>query len=83
MADLTWVRWSRFKELRIRFDNGVPDSVTPQNWDNNWRIAVGATYKLNEAWKLRAGLAYDQSPVDDAFRTPRIPDEDRTWLTMV
>ena len=27
-------------------------------------------------------MAYDQTPVRDAERTPRLPDEDRTWLTV-
>jgi long-chain fatty acid transport protein len=27
------------------------------------------------------GLAYDQTPVPDAFRTARIPDQDRIWLS--
>jgi long-chain fatty acid transport protein len=31
---------------------------------------------------FRAGVAYDQSPVRDEFRTPRLPDSDRTWLSV-
>jgi len=27
-------------------------------------------------------VAYDQSPVRDAERTPRLPDNDRTWLAV-
>ena len=30
--------------------------------------------------KVRVGVAYDTTPVKDEFRTPRLPDEDRTWL---
>ena len=30
----------------------------------------------------RAGVAFDQSPVPDAYRTARIPDNDRTWLSL-
>jgi long-chain fatty acid transport protein len=78
---LSWTHWKRFKELRVRFNNGAPDQVTPENWDDTYKIAVGASYRLNEAWMLRAGLAFDQSPVPDEFRTPRIPDADRTWLS--
>ena len=29
---------------------------------------------------LRTGLAYDRSPVQDEYRTPRLPDSDRIWL---
>ena len=81
MADLTWTKWSRFKELRVKFDNGAPDNVTTEKWDNSYRVAVGGSYKPSSAWTLRAGLAFDKSPVPDEFRTPRIPDQDRTWLS--
>jgi long-chain fatty acid transport protein len=30
--------------------------------------------------KLRFGLALDETPTNDADRTPRLPDEERTWL---
>ncbi len=81
MADVTWTRWSRFEEIRVKFDNGAGDSVTTEDWDNSFRVAIGGTYKPSEKWTLRAGVAYDQSPVPDEFRTPRIPDEDRTWVS--
>ncbi len=80
MGDVTFTNWSRFKELRIKFDDGRADSVTPEEWDDSYKFAVGANFKLNQKWLLRGGVAYDKSPVDDAFRTPRIPDADRTWL---
>lgn len=82
MADLTWTHWSRIKELRIRFDNGAPDNVTPENWRNTYRLAVALNYRHNDMWKLRGGIAYDQTPVKDEFRTPRIPDNNRTWLAL-
>lgn len=82
LGDVTWTRWSRFKELRIRFDNGAPDSVTPEEWDDSYRVSLGASYQLNNAWKLRGGVAYDRTPVKDEFRTPRIPDNDRTWVAV-
>ena len=31
LADITWTGWSKFKELRVRFANGAPDAVTPEN----------------------------------------------------
>jgi long-chain fatty acid transport protein len=30
----------------------------------------------------RAGVAYDETPVEDAFRTARIPDNSRTWIAL-
>lgn len=82
-ADVTWTGWSRFKELRVNFDNPVqPDSVQPENWHDTFRYSLGVNYALNAAWKLRAGVAYDPSPVEDKYRTARIPDSNRTWLSI-
>jgi len=80
MGDVTWTRWSRLENLNIYRSNGATLSATPENWDDTWRIALGVNYHVNEQWKLRGGVAYDQTPVSDEFRTARIPDNDRTWL---
>ncbi len=80
MGDVTWMRWSRFDELRVRFANGAADSVTPERWRNTVRIAAAVHYRVAESWKLRAGVAWDPAPLESPFRTPRIPDADRTWL---
>jgi long-chain fatty acid transport protein len=37
-------------------------------------------YKPNEDLTLRAGVAYDPSPVPEDQVTARIPDADRTWV---
>lgn len=80
MADLTLTGWSRLKELRVRFDSGAPDNVTQENWHDTYRISVGTIYRHSDTWSFRAGVAFDQSPVPDQYRTARIPDSDRTWL---
>ncbi|WP_159709557.1 OmpP1/FadL family transporter [Geminicoccus flavidas] len=82
LADLQWTDWSQFDELRIDFDNPAQAaSATTQNWSDTWFASVGAAYRLNEQWTLRAGAAFDQSPVPNDDRTPRIPDADRYWLS--
>ena len=80
LADMTWTGWSDFDELRIVRTNGTLLGVTQENWSDSYRYAVGANYRLNDRLTLRAGVAYDETPVSDAFRTVRIPDESRTWL---
>ena len=45
-----------------------------------WRVSLGVTHHYNRQWLARAGIAYDQAPVPDAYRTARIPDNNRTWL---
>jgi len=80
LADVSWTNWSLFDELKVDRSNGVNVSTTPENWDDTWRVSLGINYHQNSQLTWRAGLAYDQTPVSDQWRTARIPDEDRTWL---
>ncbi len=83
MGDITRTQWSSLPELRIKFDSGANDSVVTLNLDNAYRYSVGTTYTPDRAWTFRAGLAYDYSPTPNSTdRTPRLPDADRTWLTL-
>jgi long-chain fatty acid transport protein len=82
MADVTWTGWSSFKQVNVVNSSGATVSNTIENWKDTMRYSVGATHQYNEQWKARAGLAYDQSPVPDANRTARIPDNNRTWLAL-
>ena len=82
VADATWTGWNKFNELRVRFDNGTPDAVTPANWRNTMRYAIGLGYQMNPQVKLRFGVAYEESAIPDEFRTARIPDNDHTILAL-
>jgi len=81
MADATWTGWDNFDELRIEYDSFQPDTVIDENWDDSWRYALGVDFRLNSAWTLRAGAAFDESPIPDSNRTARIPGEDRIWAS--
>lgn len=65
--------------------NGLADGYIghiDERWVDVWAIAFGGTYQLNHKVVMRAGYAYDQSPVRDEFRTARVPSSDRQWLTL-
>ncbi|MGC8099793.1 OmpP1/FadL family transporter [Metapseudomonas otitidis] len=88
-AGTTWTRWSRLEEIKVENDGvrgplaGALGTITEeQNWRDTWSYAVGAAYKLNREWTLRAGLAYDQSPTRNEYRSPRIPTDDRKILSL-
>ena len=82
MGDVTWTNWSRFEELRIEFDNlAQPDTVEPQNWDDTFRLGFAVNYFPTDKLTLRTGVAYDPTPIEDEFRTARIPGSDRYWLS--
>ena len=82
MGDVTWTRWSQFKELKIVRDSGATLALTPENWENTLRYSVGLNYHYSDVLKLRTGLAYDEEAIKDKFRTARIPGNDRKWLSL-
>jgi long-chain fatty acid transport protein len=83
MAGVEWANWSRFESLDIkRDDTGAIIASTPQDWDDSWFFSVGGEYDWTEELTVRVGFAYEDSGVPDATRTPRVPDNDRYWLTV-
>ncbi len=82
MVEVAWTNWTRFDELTVKFDNPAQeDSVTIEDWDDSWFIALGGSYRPTPEWTIKAGIAFDQSPIPNSTRTPRIPGEDRYWLS--
>jgi long-chain fatty acid transport protein len=79
IADWTWTGWSSIQDLAIKRADGSALSTAPLAFQDTWRAGLGFNYRLNDDWTLRLGTAYDKSPVQDPHRTPRLPDEDRTW----
>jgi long-chain fatty acid transport protein len=82
MGDVSWTGWSNIPELRFVRSNGSELGVTPEQWRDTWRYSAGANWHMDQQWMFRGGLAFDQSPVPDSTRTPRLPDNDRTWLAL-
>ncbi|MEH0387594.1 outer membrane protein transport protein [Vibrio mimicus] len=80
-ASLNWTDWSSFKELTAVFPE-KSDLIKSENWEDNYRFAIGTTYQYDAKLALRAGVAYDASAVDDKNRTATIPETDRTWVSL-
>jgi len=74
--------WSTLKEVRIEFENADPAAVEPFEWEDTMFYSLGAEYALSDAWTLRAGIARDRTPTSIEYRTPRLPDDDRTWFSV-
>ncbi len=93
---IRWANWSNFETLSI--ENSVPHFISgsnpliaaalsnPQvhnNWQDTWLFSVGADYRINDAFTVRGGIAYETSPIDDeTTRMAVIPDTDRLWLSL-
>lgn len=83
LGDVTWTRWSRIKQLPLIRDNGATLDTLSFNFKDTLRYSIGANYKLDSAWSLRMGTAFDESPVPNAEdRSVRLPDNDRYWLSL-
>ena len=63
---------------------GQVKEVTIENkWQDTWLFSIGADYRINSAFTVRGGLAYETSPVDDqSTRMAVIPDTDRVWFSL-
>ena len=86
LGDLSWTGWSSIPKFDLIRTSGVLNGTQAQRLDTNfrdtWRIALGANYKYNDQWKLKYGIAYDQTPVKRSeTRLVQLPDNDRLWLS--
>ena len=83
---IRWAKWSNFKTLTISTSANHPKMSTIEvnnDWEDTWLFSVGADYKLNDAWTVRGGVAYEKDPVgDNSKRMAVIPDTDRLWLSL-
>ncbi|QIZ78093.1 outer membrane protein transport protein [Ferrimonas lipolytica] len=79
-ASIKWTQWSEFDDLIVDYDGGS-DLLKEEKFDDSWRFALGADYRINSNWLMRTGVAYDQAAVDNEHRTLSIPDSDRIWLS--
>jgi long-chain fatty acid transport protein len=82
MGDVQYTGWSSIQVLTVVRSTGAVLSTTPEDFRNTWRVSAGANYHYTDQWMFRGGLAFDQSPIRDAQRTPRLPDNDRTWISV-
>ncbi len=81
LADLMYTRWSRFKNIVVPVvnENGNTEVIinSPIDLKDSWRFGFGVNYIFNPGLKLRTGIAFDESPVDDSNRTLQGPDSNR------
>lgn len=76
-----YTQWDVFDDFIIVSEYGKTE--IPEKWKNVWTFSVGLDYYLNDNWTLRGGLSYDPTPVRNSeYRTARIPDSDRYWVTV-
>jgi long-chain fatty acid transport protein len=80
-ADADWTFWHSYRSLPIDFqDNRIgvlPDANAPKNWNDVVALRLGAEFRVTDPLALRAGFAYDPSPVPAETMGPELPDAHR------
>ena len=73
--------WSSFDVVTLDFNDGVtPSETITQAWNDSIAASVGVEHAVNDRFALRGGVMFDQSPAEEPFVHPRIPDSDRLWF---
>ncbi|MBF4328180.1 aromatic hydrocarbon degradation protein, partial [Vibrio anguillarum] len=58
-ASINWTDWSSFEKLEADLNTLGSVMVKEENWEDNYRFALGATYQVDAKLALRTGIAYD------------------------
>ena len=66
-----WDNWIEMQDIFLSTNTG--GTSLPRNWEDTYHYAVGADYRLDRHWTLRAGVAYDTDPTDAKDRTADMP----------
>lgn len=91
-ADVNWQRWSTFKTLSVDFVNEHELLPTPgaylydvnveNNWKDTWSARLGVEAEpFTTPITLRAGVLWDQSPIDDRHFSVLTPDSDKLGIS--
>lgn len=75
-----FTQWSSFEKLEAYTGDELAFEKQ-ENFADSYRFALGASYSVNTALIVRAGIAYDQSAAVEDYRSISIPDSDRLWYS--
>jgi long-chain fatty acid transport protein len=84
LATIEWQNWSRLQNVTATSAGCGPGGVCEVlnlNYRDGWFYAIGAEYAVSPALKLRTGIAYETSPIENATRDILLPDSNRFHLS--
>jgi long-chain fatty acid transport protein len=79
MAGAEWTNWSRIGTSPI--NGSLKGTALALEYKDGWFTSAGVEYAYNDQLTLRTGVGYEFSPVQDAHRNLRLPDENRFWAS--
>lgn len=84
-ATVEWTQWSRAgnQPVFLAANGAFTGTTIDLRWDDGWFFALGGEYDVNDKLTIRAGGAYEISPIQDASqRLYQLPDADRIWASI-
>ncbi len=81
-TDLVMTGWSSYDKLEFDLENSLGTQTINKDWDDAYSIRFGADYKVTDAFAIRAGYLYDESPIPSDTIDYAMPSMDRhMWTT--
>ena len=83
-ADVNFIGWSAYKELAFDYDKNtayLADTKSQRNYKDTYAFRLGGQYDVKENLRVRAGIAYQLTPVQDGYVTPEVPDANKISYT--
>jgi long-chain fatty acid transport protein len=83
-----WANWSRLGTAPVVAQPGgaalagTVVTTLPLNYKDGYFYSAGFDYDWAPNLTLRAGVAYEDSPITDRIRSTRLPDNDRIWASL-
>lgn len=80
--DMNYTGWKVVDSLNYIFsDHPQLDCREARNYENAIAFRAGIQYQKSERIALRGGMAFDQTPVQDGYVNPEMPDANRLIYT--
>jgi long-chain fatty acid transport protein len=77
-ADVNWYQWSTFDELQLTFETDPRLNQTiEEDYSSAFQYRFGIERVLNDAWAVRGGYFFDETPSPPESMSPLLPDANR------
>jgi long-chain fatty acid transport protein len=82
-GDVNWYRWSSFDRVNLVFEGSEQlNQVLTENYENSLQYRLGIERTLTDAWAVRGGYFFDESPSPAASVSPILPDASRHGIAL-
>ena len=79
--DINRTFWSEYENLNVQFYNGAGQSLNPRNYQDANILRFGIQHAFNKALTARAGIYFDETPIQPGYFTPETPRNDSIGYT--